>query len=294
MSSSIEPVLLFDHPQERAQRLERAIAIGRIRRASSSTRNDAPWTCSVSSGARSSRPALRQSQRARHQRVVEHALLAHPLDDRRRAPRAASGPRTRVDVVGRLRERARRRSGSVGLDHLVRDRGRPSRRRSRARAGLRACTKSMCRSRTDGAAGASAKPMWCDARESSCDAFSSRSPTVPARRSRASIVGQRRAAACATRAARRRRGGSRSRSARGPPRCAADGRGPVPRAAPGCCARSPTTARARCARPARPTTPARPARCTPRRGGARIRRCRSVRSVLIATNWPLAVSRREC
>ena len=47
----------------------------------------------------------------------------------------------------------------------------------------------MWRSRTDGLDGASAKPTCWDARDSSCDAFSSRSPTVPARRSRASTSG---------------------------------------------------------------------------------------------------------
>ena len=42
-------------------------------------------------------------------------------------------------------------------------------------------------SRLPGSVRVIAKPMWCDARESSCEACSSRSPPVPARRSRASM-----------------------------------------------------------------------------------------------------------
>ena len=51
---------------------------------------------------------------------------------------------------------------------------------------LSSLTKSMCRRRTVVPGGAMAKPMWCEARESSCDAWSRRSSTVPARRRRAS------------------------------------------------------------------------------------------------------------
>ncbi len=107
---------------------------------------------------------------------------------------------------------------------------------------------------------------------------------MPDRRSRASISG------CGLRLAARAEelvdveAVARGRSAPGRPRCGAGGRGPVLRGAPGCCARWPTTAQARCVRPARPTTRARPARCTRRRGWRE--------SAGGGRSWRLAVSDR--
>ena len=172
---------------------------------------------------------------------------------------------SRVDVVGRVPQQRHVVERLVGVDHLVRDLP-AGRDHDHEHALASRLTKSMCRSRTDGPAGAARTRR--DARRATVPATRSPAGRRPCRPAQPRLESRAAAAtACATRAASRRTGGSRSRSARVRPRCAAGARAPAPRAAPGCCARSPTTARARCARPATPTTPARPARCTPPRGG---------------------------
>ena len=86
-----------------------------------------------------------------------------------------------------------------------------------------------------------------------------------ARRCRGAAAPRRRspsAPSASTRAAGRRRSGTRGRSGCVRPRYAAAGRIPRPRAGRGCCARWPTTRRARRRRPATTTARARPTRCT--------------------------------
>ena len=99
-------MLLFDHPEQHAERLDH-VAGDRRRRASPSMRNDAPWTWSVSSGSTSLEARLRQLERALHQRVVEQSLLAQPLDDGLARFVQRQAGELAVDVVGGLRERGR-------------------------------------------------------------------------------------------------------------------------------------------------------------------------------------------
>ena len=102
-------VLLFDHPEQRAQRVERQVALDLTADQLVEQERRALHVQRVFLDALTE-PVLREPQRLRGQRVVEHPLLPHPLDDRRADFVERQSRELRVDVVGRRRSASCRRS----------------------------------------------------------------------------------------------------------------------------------------------------------------------------------------
>ncbi len=76
-----ELVLLFDHAEEHPRRLERALLVGGVARQSVDEKRRALHVQRFVRAALRPRPLCARSAPG-HQRVVEHPLLAHALDDR--------------------------------------------------------------------------------------------------------------------------------------------------------------------------------------------------------------------
>ena len=237
-----QPLLFFDHLQQRLQRAERQpVRFVEQRRGA--------FDVDVCSSGRSANVEVASRMRARHQRVVEQPLLVASARAPLRARGAAAGRRTRRSGSSPPGAGRRRSSGSADLDHFLHARGRrcatittSTRDALSGTNSTRSNTAASCAGRTREADAARRLRHARATPASSSESSSGAGAVAPQPRlDRAGgAVGS-----LALRAAGRRRTGSRDRSGCGRPRYAAAGRTLLLRAARGCCAPSPTTRRGR-------------------------------------------------